>query len=225
MVNWLRNIAPVLLVFCSLHCAAEEYAESDTVYFYDSWEQMFQMEPDTMMIDLAIDYYSPYELYFESSDKKANKRIKKEYVAATLGDSTWLINSNYLKEFFKGDSKNMNGYVPLFFSEKVAYVVVEENSYAELGDIAFNVISTFNYYIDFSQHKVIKIDEKTLNALLADYNDLRMRFESMKNNKKSSIINDYFFKYVDRANEDCMRPYILDILEGDEWEEDEWEDD
>ncbi len=225
MVNWLRNIAPVLLAFCSLHCAAEEYAESDTVYFYDSWEQMFQVEPDTMMIDLAIDYYSPYELYFESSDKKANRRIKKEYVAATLGDSTWLINSDYLKECFKGDSKNMHGYVPLFFSEKVAYAVVEEYSYAELGDIAFNVISTYNYYIDFSQHKVIKIDEKSLSALLADYHDLRMRFEGMKNNNKSSIINDYFFKYVDRANEDCMRPYILDILEGDEWEEDEWEDD
>ena len=225
MLNRLHIIAALLLALCSLHCAADECVERDTVYFYNSWEQMMQVEPDTMITDLAIDFFSPFELYFESSDKKATKRIKKEYIAATLGDSTWLINSNYLRGYFKGDSKNLHGYVPVFFSEKVAYAVAEEYSYAELGDIAFNVISTYNYYIDFSQHKVIKIDEKSLSALLADYHDLRMRFEGMKNNNKSSIINDYFFKYVDRANDDCMHPYILDILEGDEWEEDEWEDD
>lgn len=216
MVNRVRNIALILIAFCSLHCAADECAERDTVYFYDSWEQMLQVEPDTMMIDLAIDYYSPYELYFESSDKKVNKRIKKEYVAASLGDSTWLINSDYLKECFKGDSKNMHGYVPVFFNEKVAYAEIEEYSYAELGDVAFNVVSTHFYYIDFNQHKVIRIDEKTLSNLLADYQDLRMRYEGMGNKDKSSVIRDYFFKYVDRVTDDYMRPYILDILGDNE---------
>lgn len=213
MVNWLRNIAAVMLAFCALHCAADEYAERDTVYFYDSWKQMFQLEPDTMIVDPAIDVYSPYELYFETSDKKLNRRIKKEYVAATLGDSTWLVNSNYLKEFFKGDSKNLYGYVPLFFSDKAAYVVAEEYSFAELGGIAYNVTSTYNYYIDFNQHKVIKVNEKTLSALLADYHDLSMRYEGMKDNDRSSIINDYFYKYLDRVADDVLRPYILDVLE------------
>ena len=213
MLNRLHIIAALLLALCSLRCAADECVERDTVYFYNSWEQMMQVEPDTMITDLAIDFFSPFELYFESSDKKANKRIKKEYIAATLGDSTWLINSNYLREYFKGDSKNLHGYVPVFFSEKVAYAVAEEYSYAELGDIAFNVISTYNYYIDFKQHKVIRVDEKTLSAILTDYNDLMMRYEGMKDYKKRHIIEDYFFKYIDRASDDVMHPYILDLVE------------
>jgi len=202
-----------MLAFCSLHCAADECIERDTVYFYNSWEQMMQAVPDTMIIDLAIDYFSPFELYFESSDKKANKRIKKEYIAATLGDSTWLINSNYLREYFKGDSKNLHGYVPVFFSKKVAYAVAEEYSYAELGDIAFNVVSTYNYYIDFKRHKVIKVNEKTLGNLLADYHDLRMRYESMSNSNKSAIINDFSLQFVDRAADDPMRPDITEFID------------
>ena len=217
MLNRLHIIAALLLALCSLHCAADECVERDTVYFYNSWEQMMQVEPDTMITDLAIDFFSPFELYFESSDKKANKRIKKEYIAATLGDSTWLINSNYLREYFKGDSKNLHGYVPVFFSEKVAYAVAEEYSYAELGDIAFNVISTYNYYIDFKRHKVIRVDEKTLSAILTDYNDLRMRYEGMKDKGMSAIVNDFFMQFVDRATEDPMRPDILDLLDKEKY--------
>lgn len=213
MLNRLHFIAALMLAFCSLHCAADECIERDTVYFYNSWEQMMQAVPDTMIIDLAIDYFSPFELYFESSDKKANKRIKKEYIAATLGDSTWLINSNYLREYFKGDSKNLHGYVPVFFSKKVAYAVAEEYSYAELGDIAFNVVSTYNYYIDFKRHKVIKVNEKTLGNLLADYHDLRMRYESMSNSNKSAIINDFSLQFVDRAADDPMRPDITEFID------------
>lgn len=213
MVNWFRSIIALVLAFCSLHCAADECVERDTVYFYNSWEQMMQVEPDTMIIDLAIDFFSPFELYFESSDKKANTRIKKEYIAATLGDSTWLVNSNYLRKNFKGDSKNLHGYVPVFFNEKVAYAVAEEYSYAELGDIAFNVISTYNYYIDFNRQKVIRVDEKSLSAILADYYDLRMRYEGMNDNGKSAIINDFFLQFVDRATEDPMRPDITEFID------------
>lgn len=213
MVNRLRSIAVLLLAFCSLQCAADKCVERDTVYFYNSWEQMLLAEPDTMITDLALDFFSPFELYFESSDKKADKTIKKEYIAATLGGSTWLVNSNYLKQYFKGDSKKLHGYVPVFFNEKVAYAVVEECSYAELGDIAFNVIATYNYYIDFNRRKVIRVDEKTLSAILADYQDLRMRYEGMNNKGWSSIIKDFFLQFVDRATDDIMRPDILGLLD------------
>ena len=213
MVNRLRSIAVLLLAFCSLQCAADKCVERDTVYFYNSWEQMLLAEPDTMITDLALDFFSPFELYFESSDKKADKTIKKEYIAATLGGSTWLVNSNYLKQYFNGDSKKLHGYVPVFFNEKVAYAVVEECSYAELGDIAFNVIATYNYYIDFNRRKVIRVDEKTLSAILADYQDLRMRYEGMNNKGWSSIIKDFFLQFVDRATDDIMRPDILGLLD------------
>lgn len=213
MVNRLRTIAVLLLAFCSLHCVADECVERDTAYFYNSWEQMLLAEPDTMITDLALDFYSSFELYFASNDKEANKKIKKEYISATLSDGTWFINSNYLKEHFKGDSKKLHGYVPVFFNEKVAYAVVEECSSTELGDIPFNVIAPYNYYIDFNRRKVLRVNEKTLSAILADYQDLRMRYEGMNNKGWSSIIKDFFLQYVDRATDDIMRPDILALLD------------
>lgn len=184
----------------------------DTVYFYTSWRQLMDATPDTMIVDAMIDVYSPYELYFETDNKKVNKRIKKEYIAASLSDSVCLVNSNYLKGNFKGDSKKLHGYVPLFFNETVAYAVAEECIYAELGDVGLNVITTFNYYIDFQRRKVFRIDDKKLSILLADYPNLKMSFEGMVERKKTSVINHFFFRYVDRATDDLTRPEILELV-------------
>ena len=85
--------------------------------------------------------------------------------------------------------------------------------YAEIAGVGYNVLATHNYYIDFVQHKVTKLDAKALSALLADYPDLRMRYDGLKNNDRSSILNDYFDRYVDRANNDALRPYIIDLVE------------
>ncbi len=212
MKDNLRYLLLVLLVLGSLRAAAQD-EPVDTVYFYASWEQLFYLQPDTMIVGPMIDVYSPYELYFESSDRNVNKKIKKEYVAAALGDSTCLVNSQYLKDNFKGDSKKLHGYVPLFFNDKVAYAVAEEYFFAEVAGVSYNVYSTHNFYIDFEQHRVIRLDVKALTALLADYPDLRMRFEGMKDNDRNAILNEFFYRYIDRVNNDGMRPYILDLLE------------
>ena len=39
-----------------------------------------------------------------------------------------------------------------------------------------------------------------------------MRYEGMKDYKKREIMLDYFFKYIERANQDVMKPYILDLF-------------
>ena len=213
MKNCIRYLLLFVLILDSVTAIAQDEQAVDTVYFYSSWEQVFYMQPDTMLSGTTIDAFSPFELYFQSADKKFNKKIKEEYLVATLGDSTWLINSQYLKNYFKGDSKKLHGYVPLFFDDKVAYAVAEEYFFAEVGGMGFNVLSTHNYYIDFAQRKVIRIDAKALSALLADYPDLRMRYEGFKDNDKSAILNDFFDRYVDRANRDVLRPYILDLVE------------
>lgn len=219
MMSMLRYIPVVIALMISLDGMAGEERD-DTVYFYSSWQKMLYLEPDTMIVDAMIDFYSPFELYFETSDKQVSKRIKKDYIAATLGDSTWLVNSNYLKEYFKGDSKRLHGYVPLFFNEKVAYAVAEEYMYAEVRDMAFNVISTYNYYIDFKQRKVCRAGSEMLRNLLADYPDLRMRYESMRDNERSSIMNDFFDQFVERATDDLLRPYILDLVGDDKQDND-----
>ena len=40
-----------------------------------------------------------------------------------------------------------------------------------------------------------------------------MRYEGMKDYKKRPIIEDFFFQFVDRATEDLMRPFILDLTD------------
>ena len=213
MKTCVKHLLLVLLFLGSLPAMAQDETVVDTVYFYASWKQVFNLQPDTMIVGPMVDVYSSFEIYIESADKEVNNKIKNEYVAATLGDSIWLINSQYLKDNFKGDSKKLHGYVPLYFNDKVAYAVGEDYFYAEIAGVGYNVLATHNYYIDFVQHKVTKLDAKALSALLADYPDLRMRYDGLKNNDRSSILNDYFDRYIDRANNDALRPYIIDLVE------------
>ena len=58
-----------------------------------------------------------------------------------------------------------------------------------------------------------RVNSDYLSELLEDYHDLQMRYEGMKDYKKDYIIEDYFFKYIDRASEDFMHPNILDLVE------------
>ena len=59
---------------------------------------------------------------------------------------------------------------------------------------------------------MVKITPSSLSELLEDYHDLQMRYEGMKDYKKREIMLDYFFKYIERANQDVMKPYILDLF-------------
>ena len=68
------------------------------------------------------------------------------------------------------------------------------------------------YYIDFLQKKVLRINHSALSGLLEDYHDLQMRYEGMKDYKKSYVIEDFFYRYIDRVAADPMRPYILDLV-------------
>ena len=213
MKNCLKNLLmAVTLAVGWLQCAAVQSVENDTVYFYETWEQMFMLEPDTMIVNPVIEDYSPYEIYLKTNDKKINKKIDKVYIAACLGDSLWVINNKYLRKNFKGDSKKLHGYIPLVFNEKMAYAINEEWFYASIGDIDFSVYDDYYYYIDFEHGKVRYIDHKALSGLLTDYPDLKMRFESMKDYKEMSIVKDYFLQYVDRVSDDVMRPEILDLV-------------
>lgn len=224
MRNWLT--IPLLVALAALlpfHATAQDEIQ-DTVYFYTSWEHMLELTPEAVVVNPMIDPITPFEVYIETEDDRYNTRISEDFIAATLGDSIWLINSDCLKRQFKGDAKKLNGFIPVFFNEKVAYLVYAGmgNRKVSLLDVLFGVdeydtTMEFNvdyYYIDFLNRKVIKITPSTLSELLAEYHDLQMRYEGMKNYKDSEIIEDYFFKYIDRASQDFMRPYIVDLVDS-----------
>jgi hypothetical protein len=210
----------VMASMMALQTEAAATEPRDTVYFYDSWRQMLDMEPVSMLVSPIIELETPYaiDIYTTTSDYRLY-----DHMAATLGDSIWLMSNVYLMNNFKGDSKQFKGYkfIPVFFNEKVAfltYVGIGDN--LSVKDILFGDTRDYDdyssvmdyYYIDFMKHEVRKVTPEVLSELLEDYHDLQMRYEGMRDYKKRYIIEDYFLKYVDRATQDIMRPYILDLV-------------
>ena len=209
MRGWLRHIAIVIAAMSSLSATAF-MERNDTVCFYLTWEQMFNLDPDTMIVNPMIDASSPYEVYIETGERKFDKKIRMDYIAASIGDDVWLMNSEYLKKAFKCRRNNIQSYVPLVFNDKTAYVisrVIEENP-----GYSFTFIREIYYYLDFVSCRVKKITPDALDKLLEDYGDLQKRYESMQDTKDRKVVENFFLMYIERANEDLSRPDILDIL-------------
>ena len=214
MKNRMRNmIVLMVLAMTSIQAVAlTSEIPHDTIYFYNTWEQMFNEEPVIALVDPWIETITPYDVVITTDDSRISDRV----VAATLGDSIWLINTHYLRQNFGGDAKKLSDFVPLYFNEKVAFVV--SDAAMSVKDILFGPSEDYYpegdyFYIDFQNRKVLKVTPTVLSALLEDYHDLQMRYEGMKDYKKRHIIEDYFFKYVDRATQDFMRPTILELVD------------
>jgi len=221
MKNGLRHILLFLILAAS--AAAGHAVTQDTVFFYNTWKQMLSQTPVALVVDPVIETVSPFELYIDTGDDDINEAIYTRHIALSLGDSTWLMNSNYLKRYFKGDVKELNGFVPVFFSDKVAFInyVVTNDWSVSINDYLFDDVSfdgsskndVSHYFIDFMRHQVLKVDHSVMSGLLEDYHDLLMRYEGMKDYKQPDIIEEYFYKFIDRATEDIMRPNIVDLVD------------
>ena len=215
MKNWLKYLMLVAVASMSVQAIAQ--TEPDTLYFYKTWKQIMDLEPTAFIVNPIIDAYSPYEIYFITGYEEVDKSIQKDYMAVSQGDSIWLINSEYLKTNFKGDVNGLNGFIPMFFNDKVVYltangpVTVKEVLFGNTAD-GFTTPSMSYYYIDFLNHRVKRVTHSYLSELLTDFHDLKVRYEGMKDYKKQYVIEDYFYKYIDRASDDVMHPYILDLV-------------
>lgn len=216
MKDCMRNIWLVVMLVCSLHSLASEQELRDTVYFYNNWEQMFNLDPKGIVVDPYIEQMSPFELHFYMSEDELSEMIVKKHIAASLGDSVMLINTYYLSKNFKGDANRLSGFIPVFFNDKVAYAVYTgDPSVKEIlfGSSEDDEWSMEYYYIDFQNNRVKRVTPSVLSELLEDYHDLKVRYEGMKDYKKRHIIEYYFLKYVERATQDIMRPSIFNFVE------------
>ena len=220
MKNRLKYIMLVAIASVSLSTVAQNSTPTqayDTLYFYKTWEQMFDLQPSAYIVNPIIFADTPFEVYIETGYDETNEAIENDYIALSQGDSIFLMNSKYIKDFFKGDVKGFNGFIPIYFNDKVAFLTA--NGPVTVKDILFgnNVdgVTSYSqafYYIDFVNRKVKHVSHSYLSELLTDYHDLKMRYEGMKDYKKREIIEDYFYKYIDRATEDFLRPNILDLV-------------
>ena len=218
MKNRIRHIIFLAFITIATFHASGTTVPHDTIYFYSSWQQMLDIRPVAMIVDPSFIVESPYEVYIDSGLDHINKQIRENYLAFSMHDSIWFINSDYLKNRFQGDVKYVDGFVPLFFNEKTAFVIaakplsVKDILLGNDADGYTNRIGDY-YNIDFMNRRLERVTPDYLSSLLEDYRDLLMRYEGMKDYKKSEIIEEYFFKYIDRVADDIMRPYIVDLVE------------
>ena len=193
-------------------------ARSDTVWVYNSWESIMEQWPDTVSINPEIAVWTPYDIEFDTYRKSFNQMLKKQTVATCIGDTIWLINTQWLRDNgFKGDSKKMDDYTPLFFNAKMAFIQCVP-SHTSLGMVLLGGITDpwvtppDYYWIDFEQRRVDKVDHKKLSQLLEFYPDLQRRYEQMRHYKEQSVIEHFFLDFVRRAERDPNYPYLLDRL-------------
>ena len=207
---------------------------TDTLMVYNSWHSLFYEGRDTVAINPNIEIYSPFQYKFkptEKSHKPLSKMIEKQSVAVSIGDSVWLVNSKYLKDSLQGVyNKYFNDYLPLYFSEKIAFFqyVPTEIEYLECEIDNFQnlehyvgvgrssvleypggVVDVAHFVIDLAQKNVNLVDGKYLLFLLERYPDMKRRFEMMQGQNEYYLINEFFWDYVDRISEDPFAPDIV----------------
>ena len=191
---------------------------ADTLCVYRSWQSIFNQRADTVVVNPKIEVRSPYDYDFSTADKRVTRSLRQRSVAVAIGDSTWLISSNWIKTNFKGDCSHFSRFVPLFFSAKVAFVQWLRNMMVGLVkgmDTGVGMGGMYNgatahfYHLDFATHTVHKVDSDYLIGLLDAYPDLLRRYTMMKDYQSTPMVNSYFMEYVDRLNSDPSVPYLF----------------
>ena len=207
MKCWKQHIVSFLFAMLAFQVMAFSHFGTfvDTVYFYDSWLQIFELNPAARIKSPRITTESSYEIKFSVVDKDGKPVTIKDHIAVEMNDSVWAINSLYLQREFKGDAKKFKDFVPLFFNQKLAYV---RYSYPWQENV-----KEFYFYIDFERRRVSKVTPLVLKDLLSDYPDLLMRYEGMKDYESPAIVEDFFIQFIRRATYDDLRPYILDLVD------------
>ena len=224
------SIVAVVALFAAARMEAST-GGNDTLMVYNSWEAIFDLIPDTIVANPEIKVRSEYDFEFKATSRDAkavNKMLKNEAVAVCLGDTLWLINSDWLKRNFKGDCKHFSRYVPLYYTGKIAFVQFQRNN-PTVGGFLLNLLvdgvlgadsgigmgDGYNgetpklYWIDFDNLRVREVNKNLLLELLEPYPDLLQRYTFRQYQDETYLINEFFLDYVNRLNRDPEVPYLF----------------
>lgn len=234
IMGQMRATVMSLVAVVALFAAARMEASTggnDTLMVYNSWEAIFDLIPDTIVANPEIKVRSEYDFEFKATSRDAkavNKMLKNEAVAVCLGDTLWLINSDWLKRNFKGDCKHFSRYVPLYYTGKIAFVQFQRNN-PTVGGFLLNLLvdgvlgadsgigmgDGYNgetpklYWIDFDNLRVREVNKNLLLELLEPYPDLLQRYTFRQYQDETYLINEFFLDYVNRLNRDPEVPYLF----------------
>ena len=234
IMGQMRATVMSLVAVVALFAAARMEASTggnDTLMVYNSWEAIFDLIPDTIVANPEIKIRSEYDFEFKATSRDAkavNKMLKNKAVAVCLGDTLWLINSDWLKRNFKGDCKHFSRYVPLYYTGKIAFVQFQRNN-PTVGGFLLNLLvdgvlgadsgigmgDGYNgetpklYWIDFDNLRVREVNKNLLLELLEPYPDLLQRYTFRQYQDETYLINEFFLDYVNRLNRDPEVPYLF----------------
>ncbi len=205
-----------ILILALLAIGARAQIGTDTVMVYNSWDAIYDCRPDTVLINPDIIVHSAYDFEVKGHGKQLKKILKEQTVAIAIGDTTWLINSEYLKRNFKGEAKRFSHFLPMYFNSDILFVqytnarphfstimlglLSGDPSYYDYdGDFYDDEVAPF-YLVDFDNAMVYLIDHNFLLSLLDDFPDLRRRYESMRDCGETYMVNSFFLDYVKRIS-------------------------
>ena len=60
----------VLATSCSLHAATKTHTRNDTVFFYKSWQQVFDLTPEVFLVNPYIEAETPFSIRILTDDDK-----------------------------------------------------------------------------------------------------------------------------------------------------------
>lgn len=240
IAKYVRWIALALaLVGCGLGAAAQEAAaegdsaaavdssataeEIDTIYLYSSWHAIMDHKPFRAYSGPIVWGNSALEYEVIVYDREALNAIYNQSVAMTLGDSTWLVNANWLLRNFKCEYTGFKGFMPLYFTSKIAFVQYWKDYPTDTGlrlipgpdgnnkleEVDIHYGDPAFYIIDFDHKEVREIDHDELASLLPPYPDLQRRYLGMKHGKRQDVIEFFLMKLVDALSND---PEAKDIF-------------
>lgn len=235
-MNALLKIAFALaaVLMLSLSAAAQEVAHSDTasdpagdtatgpaepvdtIYLYNSWQAILSQKPFKAYSGPIVWGNNALEYEVIVYDDDVISTIYLQSIAMTLGDSTWLVNANYLLQNFKCDYTGFKGFIPLYFTNKIAFVQYWDDYPSDFGvrvvpgpdgspkyeTVDQHYGDPVFYILDFDKSEVRKIDHDELAQLLAPYPDLQRRYLGMKHAKRQDVIQFFLMKLVDARTND-----------------------
>lgn len=186
---------------------------TDTLCLYNSWESMLDRKPFLVLQGPIAFENNPCEYIFYTGNGDLQVAIEKYTLAIILGDSTWLLNSQYLLNNFKCDYTGFNNFIPVYFSSKMAFVrywdgypyasELQQITAPDGEDVLLQVDLPNGhpviYLIDFDNLEVNQLNHNTLEKRLMPYHDLYTRYMGMKKRKKDDIVSFFFQKYLDRV--------------------------
>ncbi len=215
-----RKLLFIIMIVVAVRALADGTV-TDSLTVYSSWDAVFDCRPDTVLHRVDVNVYTPYDFKITPRGKEMKKMLKQEAQVVTLGDSLWLVSSDYLKREFKGDCKHFSRFVPLYFSPGIAFVQWQRgdptvggmllnalvgglfgvDAGVGMSDYYYGRVAPF-YHLDFEHKRVEKVDYDYLIKLLEDFPDLRRRFEQMRDCREQYMVNEFFLEYVELVSRD-----------------------